>query len=79
MTCHDTTLTLSQHGVQAPTCTRPAATPPQHAQDPQYHAIMARKTLCNTDLPQHARLATMPTCHNATNNKTHHNANLLQC
>jgi len=31
---------------------------------------MAHKTHHNTDLPQHARLATTPTRHNATNDKT---------
>jgi len=49
-------------------------TPPQCAQDPQCHPITARKTRRDADPPRHARLATMPTCHNATNNKTCRNA-----
>src|SRR6266702_2502998 len=66
-TCCDATLTRP----------RPATTPPQCAQDPQCHPITACKTCCDTDPPQHARLTTMPTCNNATKDKTCHNATMM--
>ena len=57
-----------------PTRPRPAATPPQRAQDPQRHPVTARKTRRDADPPRHARLATTPTRHNATNDKTRRDA-----